>query len=79
MPHNVLALPTKDNATHASRTFYVTHHRRRDPCCAFPFSHSLGVGVGEKPVSLSAINMNDDTLTEKGEGRKRETFIVKER
>lgn len=77
MPQNALAVPTKDKATHASRKFCVTHHRRCDPCCAFPFSHCLGVGVGEKPVSLSAISLKNDTLNENRVGRWTEIYLQK--
>lgn len=62
MPQNVLAVYTKDNASHTSCMFYVTHHRHCDLRVLFPLA-TVRRGWGGD-ASLSAINTNNDTLSQ---------------
>lgn len=63
MPQNVLAVHAKDNASHTSCMFYVTHHRHCDLRVLSP-SATVQRGWGGGGASLSAINTNNDTLSQ---------------
>lgn len=62
MPQNVLVVHAKDNASHTSCIFYVTHHHCCDLGLLSPSATVQREGGGD--ASLSAINTNNDTLSQ---------------